>query len=203
MESNYWNIKAFDYDTHLKKSENAYLKIIELIKIEIDKSQTLLDLGTGTGEIPIAIADGVMKIIATDFSQEMIDIAFKKSKKLKLDNITFKVQDCYAQNYGNEIFDVIIASNLLHLLDEPEQFINSLKRLLNKGGKLIIPTYLHNESFKTRFISKILKFKGHPINTKFDSISLVEFITNCGYNVEKRVFIKNIMPMLFVVATRK
>ena len=44
MESNYWNIKAFDYDTHLKKSENAYLKIIELIKIEIDKSQTLLDL---------------------------------------------------------------------------------------------------------------------------------------------------------------
>ena len=67
MESNYWNIKAFDYDTHLKKSENAYLKIIELIKIEIDKSQTLLDLGTGTGEIPIAIADGVMKIIATDF----------------------------------------------------------------------------------------------------------------------------------------
>ena len=203
MESNYWNIKAFDYDTHLKKSENAYLKIIELIKIEIDKSQTLLDLGTGTGEIPIAFADGVMKIIATDFSQEMIDIAFKKSKKLKLDNITFKVQDCYAQNYGNEIFDVIIASNLLHLLDEPEQFINSLKRLLNKGGKLIIPTYLHNESFKTRFISKILKFKGHPINTKFDSISLVEFITNCGYNVEKRVFIKNIMPMLFVVATRK
>jgi ubiquinone/menaquinone biosynthesis C-methylase UbiE len=203
METNYWNKKASDYDNHLKKSENAYLKIIELIKKESSESQTLLDIGTGTGEIPIALSDNVGKIIATDFSQEMISIANLKIKKLNINNITFQVQDCYNLSYSDEMFDIIVASNLLHILDKPEQFLNSIKRLLKKNGKLIVPTYLHNESIKTKIISKILKLKGHPINTRFESKSMIEFITKCGYNLEKSVFIESIMPMLFVVVTKK
>lgn len=203
METNYWDKKASDYDNHLKKSENAYLKIIELIKHESSETQTILDIGTGTGEIPIALSDNVEKIIATDLSQEMINIANLKIKKLNINNITFQVQDCYNLGYNDEMFDIIIASNLLHLLDKPEQFLNSIKRLLKKNGKLIVPTFLHNESIKTKIISKILEFKGHPINTRFDSKSMIEFITKCGYDIEKSVFIESIMPMLFVVVTKK
>ncbi len=203
METNYWDKKASDYDNHLKKSENAYLKIIELIKHESSETQTILDIGTGTGEIPIALSDNVEKIIATDLSQVMINIANLKIKKLNINNITFQVQDCYNLGYNDEMFDIIIASNLLHLLDKPEQFLNSIKRLLKKNGKLIVPTFLHNESIKTKIISKILEFKGHPINTRFDSKSMIEFITKCGYDIEKSVFIESIMPMLFVVVTKK
>jgi ubiquinone/menaquinone biosynthesis C-methylase UbiE len=86
MESNYWDKKALDYDNHLKKSEKAYLKVIELIIAEINKTMTLLDIGTGTGEIPIAISDNVGNIIATDFSQEMIHLANLKIQKLSIKN---------------------------------------------------------------------------------------------------------------------
>jgi len=202
MVSNYWDKKAIDYDNHLKKSEKAYLKVIELIKTEINEAQTLLDIGTGTGEIPIAISDNVGKIIANDFSPEMVHVANSKIKELSINNISFQIQDCYNLNYSDETFDVIIASNLLHLLDKPEQFLSSIKRLLKKNGKLIIPTFLHNESMKTKIVSKILKFKGHPVNSKFDSNNLVDFIENCGYRLDKKVFIENIMPMLFVVVTK-
>ena len=37
MESNYWDKKAVDYDNHLKKSEKAYLQVVDLIKSEINK----------------------------------------------------------------------------------------------------------------------------------------------------------------------
>ena len=202
-ETEYWDDKASEYDNHLKKSESAYLKIIELIKSEINKTQTLLDIGTGTGEIPIAIADHAGEIIANDFSQEMINLANTKIEESGINNVRFQIQDCHDLDYKDEMFDVIIASNLLHLLDRPEQFLSSLKRILKKNGILIIPTFLHSESLKTKIISQILKFKGHPINTRFDSNGLIEFITHCGFKVEKRIFLKNIMPILFVVATKE
>jgi len=202
MGINYWDKKASDYDSHMKKSEKAYLKIIELIIKESNKSHTLLDIGTGTGEIPIALSYKVDKIIATDSSQEMINIANLKIEKLNIKNITFQVNDCYNLGYSDEMFDIIIASNLLHLLDKPEQFLNSIKRLLKKNGKLILPTFLHNESIKTKIISKILEFNGHPINTRFDSKSMIEFISKCGYSLEKSVFIESTMPMLFVVVKK-
>lgn len=202
METNYWDNKASDYDNHLKKSKDSYSKIIELIIKESNKAQTILDIGTGTGEIPIALADSVEKIVATDFSQEMVNIANLKIEKLHINNISFQVQDCYNLPFSDEIFDIIIVSNLLHLLDRPEQFLNSIKRLLKRNGKLIVPTFLHNESIKTKIISKIMEIKGHPINTRFDSKSLIKFISACGYNLEKSAFIEGIMPMLFVVVTK-
>lgn len=203
METNYWDKKAYDYDNHMKKSKKAYESMIKLIKNEIDKSQIFLDIGTGTGAIPLALVDDVDQIFATDYSHEMISIANNKVKELNINNISFQVQDCYNLNYNEEMFDVILASNILHLLEKPEQFLNSVRRLLKKNGKLIIPTFLHNESIKTNLISRILKFKGHPITTRFDSKSMIQLIKKCGYIVDKQVLLPGIMPMLYVVATKE
>ena len=202
MKSNYWDKKAITYDNHLKKSEKAYLQIVELIRSEINKTQLILDIGTGTGEIPIAIADKSGKIIATDYSREMILVCEEKIQRSGINNVSFQVQDCYDLEYGDRTIDVIVVSNLLHLVDKPEQFLISLKRLLKKDGKLIIATYLHNECMKSKILSRILKLTGHPVKSRFDSNSLGELITDCGYKIDKRVFISNIMPMLFAVATK-
>ena len=203
METNYWDKTAHDYDNHIKKSERAYEKLIELTKNEVNKSQTLLDIGTGTGAIPIVLADLVDKIFATDYSEEMINIAKRKIIELKKNNIEFQVQDCYNLNFSNEMFDVILAANILHLLDKPEHFLNAIKRLLKESGKLIIPTFMHNENIKTKLISRIMKVKGHPIITRFDSKSMINFVENCGYKVDKQILLPNIMPMLYVVASKK
>jgi ubiquinone/menaquinone biosynthesis C-methylase UbiE len=135
METSFWDKKASDYDNQLKKAKDLYLEVIDLIRQEINKSQILLDIGTGTGEIPIAISDKAGKIIATDFSPEMIKIANQKLEKLNIDNLTFQVQDCYNLSFSDEMFDVIIVANLLHFLDRSEDFLRSLKRFLKKDGK--------------------------------------------------------------------
>lgn len=203
MGTNYWNKKAYNYDNHIKKSENIYEKVIKLTKNEIDKSQILLDIGTGTGAIPIALTNSIGKIIATDYSEEMIKKANVKITESKINNIIFKVQDCYNINFKNEMFDVILAANILHLLDEPEQFLNSIKRFLKPNGKLIIPNFMNSENIKTKIISRIMKYKGHPIITKFNSKSMTNLIEKCGYKVEKKILLSGIMPMLFIVAKKQ
>jgi ubiquinone/menaquinone biosynthesis C-methylase UbiE len=203
METSFWDKKASDYDNQLKKAKDLYLEVIDLIKQEINKSQILLDIGTGTGEIPIAISDKAGKIIATDFSPEMIKIANQKLEKLNIDNLTFQVQDCYNLSFSDEMFDVIIVANLLHFLDRSEDFLRSLKRFLKKDGKIIIPTFLLNENFKTKIWTKILKLNKYPVNTRFDSKNIIDFIAKCDYNLEKSIFIKSTIPMLFVVLTKK
>ncbi|PIQ28806.1 MAG: methyltransferase type 11, partial [Bacteroidetes bacterium CG18_big_fil_WC_8_21_14_2_50_41_14] len=45
-----------------------------------------------------------------------------------------QVQDSYNLTFLDKSFDVVIASNLLHLLYEPEKPINEIKRVLKDKG---------------------------------------------------------------------
>ena len=73
-EITYWNNDAAHYDKRAKKSRKAYQTMIKLINNELSTGMDILDMGTGTGEIPISICDNVKSINAIDFSPEMIRI---------------------------------------------------------------------------------------------------------------------------------
>jgi ubiquinone/menaquinone biosynthesis C-methylase UbiE len=88
-EITYWNNDAANYDKRAKKSHEAYQTIIKLIKNEISTEVDILDMGTGTGEIPIGICGNVKSINAIDFSPEMIQIAQKKLIKMELKILHF------------------------------------------------------------------------------------------------------------------
>ena len=196
----YWNNDAANYDNRAKKSYKAYQNIIRKIKNEVTTEMNVLDIGTGTGEIPISIYKDVKSIEAIDFSQEMIKIAKNKAENRGIENIKFLVQDSNDLNYKDNSFDVIIIINLLHIVPKPENVINEAKRLIKKDGTIIISTFLHNENIKSRIISYIMKRKGHPIVTKFDSKSICKFIEKCSLKITSHQNIKNIMPLMYITA---
>ena len=202
MNKLFWDKQASDYDNQLKLAQEAYLEVIELIKKEINRSYVLLDVGTGTGDIPIALHNFAERIIATDFSPQMIDIANRKLHNLKLNNLAFQVEDCSNLNFGEEMFDGIIVANLMHFLEEPEQFLKSTKRLLKKDGKIFILSFLFNENIKAKIFAQIRKFQKYPIKKSFNSKSIIDFVAGCGYKVEKSVFIKSKIPMIFIVGAK-
>ena len=45
--------------------------------------------------------------------------------------------------YPDERFDVVIAANVIHLLDEPEKALQELSRVCRPGGRIILPTYMN------------------------------------------------------------
>ena len=200
-ELTYWNNDAANYDARAKKSHKAYRTIITFIKNEISTEMNVLDMGTGTGEIPIGICSNAKSINASDFSPEMIRIARAKAHKKGIKNISFLVKDGNQLDFRDNSFDVILIINLLHVVPEPENIINEAKRLIKKEGKIIVVTFLNNENLKSRLISYVMKSKGHPITTPFNSNTICELITKHSLKIITRKSPKNIMPVMYITCS--
>jgi ubiquinone/menaquinone biosynthesis C-methylase UbiE len=201
-EITYWNNDAANYDKRAKKSHKAYQAIIELIQNEISTDMDVLDMGTGTGEIPVNIYGNARSIDAVDFSPEMIQIAQEKADKNEIKNVRFFVRDSSRLSYKDNSFDVILIINLLHVVPNPEKVINEAKRLVKNEGKIIIASFLNDENLRSRLISYIMARKGHPVVTKFNTDSICEFVAKCSLKIDSTKNIKNIMPAIYLTASK-
>ncbi len=193
---------AHRYDRHAHKSAKMYDRMLQLMQREIPKDAFVLDIGTGTGEIPLRICHHVRCVEAIDYAENMISVAQEKAAKQAIGNVTFRVADCSPLPYDNKTFDTVIAANLLHVVPSPKTVLSEGYRVLKENGKLLAPTYVHNESWKTRIISWMLKRAGHPVHTRFNSICLRELVEKSGFEVTSQTLFKNIMPVSFIVARR-
>ncbi len=199
----YWDKMSRHYDQHTRKSAPMYERMIRLIKQDAPNDAVILDIGTGTGEIPLKICRDVRQIEAIDFSEDMIAIAKTKAASQGIANVTFLVGDSSRVPYEDETFDVVIIANLLHVVQEPGKVLVEAFRVLKGTGILFVPTFVHNESLITKMISWILQRKGHPIYTRFDSASLKAFLEHHRFEVIHQTLLKNIMPLSFIKAKKR
>lgn len=113
-------------------SNAIYKKVLE------SDSNTVLDIGFGTGTLTTALYEKGLTVFGQDFSEEMIKIAKENMPKAKLfaGDFTKGLVESLMENK----YDVIIATYSLHHLtdDEKIHFIKSLINLLNPGGKILI-----------------------------------------------------------------
>jgi len=86
-------------------------------------------------------------ITATDISPEMIAIGNERKEKQGVSNIDFSVQVASKPQFENEQFDVVLALNLLHLVDDLDKTITQAHQLLKPGGLFISKTPCLKESF--------------------------------------------------------
>ena len=69
---------------------------------------------------------------------------FISNKNLKLtdlgndDHLDFKNIDAQNTKFGDESFDYVIASNMIHHIPFPIRFFKEMNRILKKGGKLLV-----------------------------------------------------------------
>jgi len=202
LENNYWDKSAGGYDKHTEKQQKMYDKLIMLMKSELSESDITLDIGTGTGIIPILLSNCCKEFHGVDKSAAMIDIAKNKIRNSKINNVSFSVQDCYDLQLENKKYDVIIISNLLHIVEYPEKVLEEAFKALKDDGKLIVATYLHGYSLKTKIISFILKMMDHPVYTRFDRNILYNLIQKSGFNPIKQELIPNVIPASFLVSKK-
>ena len=84
--------------------------------------------------------------------------------------------------YPDERFDVVIAANVIHLLDEPEKALQELSRVCRPGGRIILPTYMNrSESGKMGGTSRAVKTAGANFKREFTPETYRAFLTNAGY----------------------
>ncbi|WP_440945762.1 class I SAM-dependent methyltransferase [Methanosarcina sp. T3] len=123
----------------------------------------VLDAGCGTGEVGILFAELGNHVTGLDLSEKMLAKAREKTREKtsgKQYDITFRAGDAENPPFEAGIFDVVVTRHLLWTLPHPETAVRNWKKVLRKGGVIIVIDGLYNGGLierKTRqFISDFL-----------------------------------------------
>ena len=166
----------------------------ELIR-PIVRHTTVLELATGTGLIAKHIVNAAAPIEATDASAEIIAQAKRDNQSAKLH---FSVQDMFCLPYAEESFDVVIVSNALHIVPQPEKALQEIKRVLKDDGTLIAPTFTHaGNSFSGKVKGFFMKLAGFPLHSRWTSEEYLCFLRQNGWTVRKSTVLKASFPLTY------
>ena len=181
----FWDRVAFVYDIFANIiNKKVHKKLKEIVANEITKEDDVLECACGTGMLTKVVAPKSKSIIATDFSSKMLKRAKKKCKKFN--NVEFMNANIMKLDFDDNSFDIVIAANVIHLLDDPIKAINELDRVCKGNGKIIIPTYMNkDDKGNTSGFAKRVGKAGADFKRQFTYDSYKEFFNELGYrNVE-------------------
>ena len=191
---NFWDRNAGRYDRFMRKDREVYEKMYELIR-PVVKDKTVLELATGTGLIARHIIKAAAHIEATDASVEMIAEAKRDNQSAKLH---FSVQDMFRLPYADKSFDVVIVSNALHIVPQPEKALAEIHRVLKDDGVLIAPTFTHaGNSVSGKIKAFFMKLAGFPLHSKWTSHEYLAFLRENGWTVRKSTLLKASFPLTY------
>jgi ubiquinone/menaquinone biosynthesis C-methylase UbiE len=136
---NFFDKFSEQYEVQSRYRHTLYKWIINTIFRNINKKKcSILDLGTGNGELGIrlAIKFPESEIVGLDISSGMINQAKKKVKKIGIKNIKFVVSKMEKLNVKK--VDFAVSSVALHHIKNKELVLSKIYQILPIGGKLII-----------------------------------------------------------------
>ena len=195
----FWDKNAGRYNHFMQKDWAAYEEMYARIR-PVVKAKTVLELATGTGLIAKNIVIAAAHIEATDASAEMILEAKRDNQSAKLH---FSVQDMFRLPYTDKSFDVVIVSNALHIVPQPEKALQEIKRVLKDDGVLIAPTFTHaGNSFSGKVRAFFMKRVGFPLHSKWTSAEYLSFLRQNGWAVRKSVILKASFPLTYAECTK-
>ncbi len=190
----FWDRNAGRYDRFMRKDGAAYEMMYEMIR-PVVRHKTVLELATGTGLIAKHIVNAAALVEATDASAEMIAEAKRDNHSAKLH---FSAQDMFRLPYANQSFDVVIVSNALHIVPQPEKALAEIRRVLKDDGVLIAPTFTHaGNSFSGKVRAFFMKLAGFPLHSRWTSAEYLCFLRQNGWTVRKSAVLKASFPLTY------
>ena len=190
----FWDRNAGRYDRFMRKDRAAYDEMYALIR-PIVRHKTVLELATGTGLIAKHIVNAAAHIEATDASAEMMAEAKRDNRSAKLH---FSVQDMFCLPYADRSFDMVIVSNALHIVPQPEKALQEIKRVLKDDGVLIAPTFTHaGNSFSGKVKAFFMRLAGFPLHSRWTSEEYLRFLRQNGWSVRKSAVLKASFPLTY------
>lgn len=98
----------------------------------------VLDCACGTGDLTLAFAKTCAKrIVGTDFTQEMLDIAGTKLREGS-GRVTFQQADAMDLPFADASFDIVSIAFGIRNVAEPRRALAEFFRVLRPGGRVVI-----------------------------------------------------------------
>jgi 2-polyprenyl-3-methyl-5-hydroxy-6-metoxy-1,4-benzoquinol methylase len=179
-----WDKLAIMFDRVAKRFENTHIKTVENTKKYLHPNAVILDYGCATGTVAIEIADKVKEVHGIDISSKMIDSAKRKANEYKIENIHFSQSSIFNEELSKGTFDVILALNILHFLEDIPKVIQRINELLKPGGVFIsVVPYRKQWSLSSIFILSVSKLIGIPYMRFYKVSELEDVLTNVGFYI--------------------
>lgn len=192
----FWDNVAGIYDITESLNGNVYKAMLRGVKQIVPEGAKVLDCAAGAGELSIAASEKAESVVCTDLSLAMLEQARKKCTKLGIENIRFEERDIFHMSDEDETYDIVMAGNVLHLIDNPEEAVKELYRVTKTGGKLILPTFVHNGA-RTKVLIDLYKKFGFNPASDFTAESYSRMLNGCGLGPVKVTFVDGIIPLAF------
>jgi ubiquinone/menaquinone biosynthesis C-methylase UbiE len=181
----FWDKIAERYSKRPVADESAYQKKLQVTREYLRPYMEVLEFGCGTGSTAITHASYVKHIYAIDISSKMVEIAQGKADAEKIENITFICSTIDKFSVPDQTLDVALGLSILHLLDNWEEVIASIHKMLKPGGIFVTSTACIGDSMKyLKIIAPIGKFFGlMPLIKVFTTRELEDSLSNTGFEI--------------------
>jgi ubiquinone/menaquinone biosynthesis C-methylase UbiE len=103
----------------------------------------ILDIGTGPGVLAIAFARKMpeVEVVGLDVSEVVLAVADENAQENGVSSrVSFEKGDAQDMPFDS-VFDLVISSNTLHLVENPVKMFNEVQRILKPGGKFFISDF--------------------------------------------------------------
>ena len=214
-----WDGSSERYDSqhaHGIQTEEEKQAWIRLFKTTAQASSLdILDVGCGTGEISIILAEMGHNVSGIDLSEGMLGKAKEKAARKNLP-IEFTIGDAESLSCDDKSFDLVINRHLLWTLPHPEKALSEWERVLRPGGTVAIIDGLwrsdsiserlrrtvanigiliteRRNQFKRYYSPEMIQALPHPYG--MNSITALMYIRNAGFEDPHLQSLKDIMDI--------
>jgi len=141
--------EAFEYDSMDHSQVNEVFCNDFFAARNLTDGVQILDVGTGTAQIPIAMCkrNSGLKITAIDLAESMLTLGNKNIQTALLEDCITLVQvDSKKMHYSDESFDQVISNSIIHHIPNPVECFKEMIRVTKKDGLLFIRDLLRPDS---------------------------------------------------------
>jgi ubiquinone/menaquinone biosynthesis C-methylase UbiE len=153
-----WNQIAEGYNQFVTDTE-IWLANEALKRVGLQAGQSFLDVAAGCGGLSLPAARLGAKVLATDWSPEMIRLFEERVNKEGLSNAKGQIMDAHHLELENNQFDVSGSQFGVMLLPDLPKALKEMVRVTKPGGKVLLIAYGAPEKIDfLNFFIKALQF---------------------------------------------
>lgn len=184
----FWDRIAPRYARTPIKDEAAYEQKLEMTRRYLDPSMELLEVGCGTGGTAVRHSSYVGQILATDLSENMINIARERAAQAGVENVRFERAALNDVRGSAGPFDAVLALSLLHLLEDLDAALGQIRDLLRPGGLFVSSTACLGDGYGFfRYLGPPLRaLRILPTINVFSEAELLQALGHAGFIIEER-----------------
>jgi ubiquinone/menaquinone biosynthesis C-methylase UbiE len=162
-----WEAMAPGWERRRAQLEEAMTPVRDWLVRELapKPGDTVLELGAGpgdTGFTAAAIVGEQGRLISTDFSRDMVDVARRRGAERGLDNVDYRVMDAERIELDSGSVDGVLCQSGYMLMPDPAVALSETRRVLRAGGRLALSVWGAPEDNPWASVAgRILVERGH------------------------------------------